>query len=140
MVSQIDPADPRFGAPGDMPQKIAAYCRETGQPVPDSIGATVRCALESLAASYRRGLDTLERLTGQKLSRLHVVGGGSKNRLLMQLAADATGRQVICGPVEATAIGNLLIQALALGKIKDHAELRAIVRASFPVETFQPRR
>lgn len=140
MVSQIDPADPRFAAPGDMPQKIAAYCRETGQPVPEGVGAIVRCALESLAASYRRGLDTLERLTGQKLSRLHVVGGGSKNRLLMQLAADATGRQVICGPVEATAIGNLLIQALALGKIKDHAELRAIVRASFPVETFNPRK
>lgn len=140
MVSLIDPADPRFASPGDMPQKIAAYCRETKQPVPESIGATVRCALESLAASYRRGLDTLERLTGQKLSRLHVVGGGSKNRLLMQLAADATGRQVICGPVEATAIGNLLIQALALGRIKDHAELRAIVRASFPVETFSPRR
>ncbi len=140
MVSLIDPADPRFASPGDMPQKIAAYCRETKQPVPESIGATVRCALESLAASYRRGLDTLERLTGQKLSRLHVVGGGSKNRLLMQLAADATGRQVICGPVEATAIGNLLIQALALGKIKDHAELRAIVRASFPVETFNPRK
>ena len=140
MVSLIDPADPRFASPGDMPQKIAAYCRETKQPVPESIGATVRCALESLAASYRRGLDTLERLTGQKLSRLHVVGGGSKNRLLMQLAADATGRQVICGPVEATAIGNLLIQALALGKIKDHAELRAIVRASFPVETFNPKR
>ncbi len=140
MVSLIDPADPRFASPGDMPQKIAAYCRETRQPVPESIGATVRCALESLAASYRRGLDTLERLTGQKLSRLHVVGGGSKNRLLMQLAADATGRQVICGPVEATAIGNLLIQALALGQIKDHAELRAIVRASFPVETFSPKK
>jgi rhamnulokinase len=140
MVSLIDPADPRFASPGDMPQKIAAYCRETGQPVPESVGATVRCALESLAASYRRGLDTLERLTGQKLSRLHVVGGGSKNRLLMQLTADATGRQVISGPVEATAIGNLLIQALALGRIKDHAELRAIVRASFPVETFHPKR
>ncbi len=139
-VSLIDPTDPRFGAPGDMPQKIAAYCRETGQPVPESVGATVRCALESLAVTYRKAIDTLERLTGQKLSRLHVVGGGSKNRLLMQLAADATGRQVICGPVEATAIGNLLIQALALGRIKDHAELRAIVRASFPVETFNPRK
>ncbi len=138
LVSLIDPTDPRFAAPGDMPQKIAAYCRETGQSVPDGVGATVRCALESLAVTYRRSLDTLERLTGQKLSRLHIVGGGSKNRLLMQMAADATGRPVIAGPVEATAIGNLLIQALALGHIKDHAELRAIVRRSFPVEVFQP--
>ena len=139
LVSLIDPTDPRFAAPGDMSQKIAAYCRETRQPVPESVGATVRCALESLAITYRKSIDTLERLTGQKLSRLHIVGGGSKNRLLMQMAADATGRQVIAGPVEATAIGNLLIQALALGKIKDHAELRSIVRNSFPVETFAPK-
>ncbi len=139
LVSLIDPTDPRFAAPGDMPQKIAAYCRETGQPVPEGVGATVRCALESLAVTYRRALDTLEHLTGQKLSRLHIVGGGSKNRLLMQMAADACGRQVIAGPVEATAIGNVLIQALALGRIKDHAELRGIVRDSFPVETFQPK-
>ncbi len=138
-VSLIDPTDPRFAAPGDMPQKIAAYCRETKQAVPESVGAMVRCALESLAVTYRKSIDTLERLSGQKLSRLHIVGGGSKNRLLMQMAADATGRQVIAGPVEATAIGNLLIQALALGQIKDHAELRRIVRASFPVETFVPR-
>ena len=138
LVSLIDPTDPRFGLPGDMPLKIAAYCRETKQPVPEGVGAIVRCALESLAIAYRRSLDTLERLTGQKLSRLHIVGGGSKNRLLMQMAADATGRQVIAGPVEATAIGNLLIQALALGRIKDHAELRHIVKASFPVESFQP--
>jgi rhamnulokinase len=138
LISLIDPSDPRFAAPGDMPEKIAAYCRETRRPVPEGVGATVRCALESLALTYRRSIDTLERLAGQKLSRLHVIGGGSKNRLLMQMAASATGRQVICGPVEATVIGNLLIQALALGRIKDHAELRDIVRASFPVETFQP--
>jgi len=136
LVSLIDPTDPRFAAPGDMPQKIAAFCRETKQPVPDGVGATVRCALESLALTYRRSLDTLERLTGQKLHNLHIVGGGSKNRLLMQMAADATGRSVMAGPVEATAIGNLLIQGMALGHIKDHAELRRIVRASFPVETF----
>lgn len=139
LAALIDPTDPRFASPGDMPQKIAAYCRETRQQAPEGVGATVRCALESLAITYRRSLDTLERLTGQRLSRLHIVGGGSKNRLLMQMAADATGRQVIAGPVEATAIGNLLIQALALGRIKDHAELRRVVRDSFAVETFTPK-
>jgi len=98
----------------------------------------VRCALESLALAYRRALDTLEGLTGQKLSRLHIVGGGSKNRLLMQFAANATGRTVITGPVEATAIGNLLIQGMALGHVKDLVELRTIVRRSFPTEDLHP--
>jgi rhamnulokinase len=134
----IDPTDPRFAGPGDMPAKIAAFCRERGQTAPDGVGATVRCALESLALAYRRALDTLEGLTSQKLSRLHIVGGGSKNRLLMQFAANATGRTVITGPVEATAIGNLLIQGMALGHVKDLAELRAIVRRSFPTEDLHP--
>jgi rhamnulokinase len=138
LVSLINPADPRFAGPGDMPNKIAAYCRETGQSVPEGPGATVRCVLESLALTYRRALETLESLTGQKLSRLHIVGGGSKNRLLNQFAADATGRTVITGPVEATAAGNLLVQAMALGHIADLAELRAIVRRSFPVDTLKP--
>lgn len=138
LVSLINPADPRFGGPGDMPDKIAAYCRETGQPVPEGPGATIRCVLESLALTYRRSLETLESLTGQKLSRLHIVGGGSKNRLLNQFAADATGRTVITGPVEATAAGNLLVQGMALGHVKDLAELRAIVRRSFPADTWKP--
>jgi rhamnulokinase len=138
LVSFINPADPRFAGPGDMPNKIAAYCRETGQPVPEGVGAIVRCVFESLALTYRRGLDNLERLSGQKLSRLHIVGGGTKNTLLNQFAADASGRTVITGPVEATAIGNLLVQAMALGHIKDLAELRAIVRRSFPVQTWKP--
>ncbi|MEK7411911.1 MAG: rhamnulokinase family protein [Planctomycetota bacterium] len=138
LASFINPADARFAGPGDMPIKIGVYCRETGQPIPEGPGAMIRCVLESLALTYRRGLEALESLTGQKLSRLHVVGGGSKNRLLNQFAANATGRSVITGPVEATAIGNLLVQALALGHIKDLAELRAIVRRSFPVETWKP--
>jgi rhamnulokinase len=136
--SLIDPDDPRFAAPGDMPGRISAACRESGQPVPETPGQFVRCALESLALAYRRSLDALEGITQQRLTRLHIVGGGTKNRLLSQMAADATGRQVIAGPVEATAAGNLLVQALALGHLKDLAELRAVVRRSFPVETFKP--
>lgn len=138
LTALINPSDPRFAGPGDMPDKIAAYCRETGQTVPEGPGAIVRCVLESLALSYRRGLELLETLTGQKLSRLHIVGGGGKNRLLNQFAADATGRTVITGPVEATAAGNLLVQAMALGHVADLAEVRAIVRRSFPVETWKP--
>jgi rhamnulokinase len=132
----INPSDPRFVKPGDMPQKVQAYCRETGQPVPKTQGEIVRCALESLALAYRRTLEELEAVTGRKLKRLHIIGGGTKNQLLTQFAADATGREVIAGPVEATAIGNLLMQALALGKLKDLAHLRRVVRSSFPVHTY----
>ncbi len=134
--SLINPSDARFGKPGEMPEKVAAYCRETGQPVPSSHGEIVRCALESLALSYRRTLEEIEVVTGKKLTRLHIVGGGTKNQLLNQFAAEATGRRVICGPVEATAIGNVLIQAIAMGRLKDLAALRRVVRASFPVTTY----
>lgn len=134
----IDPTDPRFLAPGDMPARIAAYCRDTGQTPPEDIGSTVRTVLESLALAYRRALDTVERLAGQRISRLHVVGGGSRNRLLMQFAADATGRSVVTGPVEATAMGNLLLQGVALGHVPDLAALRTIVRRSTTVDTLQP--
>jgi rhamnulokinase len=136
--SLVDPADPRFALPGGMPDKLAAFCRETGQPAPEGPGQLARCALESLALAYRGAIARLEQVTGRRITRLHIVGGGSKNRLLMQMAADATGRTVVAGPVECTAAGNLLIQALALGHLKDHAELRAVVRRSFAVETFQP--
>ncbi|MEK7415922.1 MAG: rhamnulokinase family protein [Planctomycetota bacterium] len=139
LVSIIDLRDPRFAQTGDMPALIQSACRAAQQPVPETIGAIARCVLESLAFSYRRSLGALEQLSGRKLTRLHVVGGGVHNRLLMQLTADATGREVIAGPVEATAIGNLLIQGLALGHIHSHAELRNIVRSSFPCETYQPR-
>jgi len=138
MGALINPADPRFGKPGEMPRKIADYCRESKQKPPEGPGAIIRCALESLALSYRRTLGEIEDATGQKLSRLHILGGGSKNLLLNQLAADATGRTVIAGPVEATAIGNLLLQAIALGHLASLAELRTVVRDSFPVSTYQP--
>ena len=131
--------DNRFLAPGDMPARIQSFCRETGQRVPDTKGEIVRCALESLALEYRCVAEALDEMVGRRLPTLHIFGGGSQNKLLNQFAADATGRTVVAGPVEATAIGNLLVQALALGHIANVAEGRALVRRSFPVETYEPR-
>jgi rhamnulokinase len=131
--------DPRFVSTGGMPEKIAAYCRETNQPVPGTEGETARVILESLARTYAETLRDLEKLVGRKFRTLHIVGGGSRSRLLNQLAADATRLEVRSGPVEATAIGNILIQALALGHLASADELRCVVEASFPTETFSPR-
>lgn len=138
LVSLINPADPRFVKPGGMPEKIAAYCRETGQPVPATTGAYVRSILESLAMMYRRQLTTMETITGRTIKNLHIVGGGSQSALLNQFSANATGRTVIAGPVEGTAIGNILIQAIAAGQLDSLAALRACVAESFPVQTYQP--
>ena len=134
----LHPADARFLAAGAMPKKVQDFCRETGQPVPESPGEIVRCALESLALSYKDTLAQMEMLTGRRLTRLHVVGGGSRTALLNQFAADGTGRQVLAGPVEATAAGNVLLQALALGHLADAAALRRTVRDSFSIETYMP--
>jgi rhamnulokinase len=136
--SLIDPKAEQFLKPDDMPKKIAAYCIKTGQPAPETPGQYVRCILESLALLYRVTLEELELLTGRSIRRLHIVGGGSQNALLNQFAADATQRQVITGPVEATAIGNVLIQAIALGHVESLAALRQIVRDSFALQTFEP--
>jgi len=130
--------DPRFTSTGNMPEKIAAFCEETGQPAPTTTGQTVRMILESLALTYAETLRQLEMLIGRKVEKLHIVGGGSRNELLNQLAADATGVTVITGPVEATAIGNILIQALALGHLPSIGHLRQVVEASFPTRTFTP--
>ncbi len=135
----IVPGDPRFLAPADMPAEIQAFCRESGQPVPQTKGEIVRTVLESLALEYRRVAGQIDRLTGRAHPVLHIIGGGTKNTLLNQLAADATGRTVITGPVEATAVGNALVQAIALGEIGSLAEGREIVRRSFEVETYEPR-
>ncbi len=136
--SLIDPDDSSFLKPGGMPDRIQAFCRRTGQPVPESKGEIIRCALESVALRYRWVLERLETILDKRMEVIHIVGGGTKNRLLSQLAADATGRKVVTGPVEATAAGNLLVQALALGDIASLDELREVVRRSFDVETFQP--
>ncbi len=139
LASLVDPDDADFVAPADMPAALAAYCLRTGQPVPGTPGELVRCALESLAMKYRWTLERLDELAGRRHEVIHIVGGGSQNRLLNQFTAEATGRRVVAGPVEATAIGNVLMQAIALGRLASVAEARAIVRASFAVETFEPR-
>lgn len=136
--SLINPNAARFAKPGEMPEKIAAFCRETNQPAPETPGQFTRCILESLALLYRKTLEEIEQLTGREISRLHIVGGGSQSALLNQFAASATQREVIAGPVEATAIGNVLVQALALGHIESLDAGRDVVRESFSVQTFQP--
>jgi rhamnulokinase len=107
--------------------------------VPEAPGQFARCILESLALSYRMALDEIEELTGRSIARLHIVGGGSQSLLLNQFAANATRREVIAGPVEATAAGNVLIQAIALGQLDSHQALRKIVSDSFSLQTYQPR-
>lgn len=136
--SVIDPDDPRFLNPPDMPAAIAAACREMGQPVPESTGQYVRCCLDSLALKYARVIRDLEEVTGVRIQVIHVVGGGSRNRLLNRLTAEACGRPVLAGPVEATALGNVLVQARAAGDIGGLAEMRTVVRDSVPVERFDP--
>ena len=137
--AHLNLSDPRFVSAGEMPQKIAAFCRETVQPVPATTGEYVRTILESLALTYAQVLGQLETLIGHQIETLHIVGGGTHNQLLNQLTADAIERTVITGPVEATAIGNLLIQALALGHIESAGQIRSIVETSFPTKTFLPK-
>jgi len=138
--SLIDVDDPAFALPGDMPARVQESCRRTGQPVPDSKGGIVRCALDSLALKYRAVLEEMDSVLGRRLEPLHLVGGGSRNALLCQLAADATGRLVLAGPVEATAVGSLVMQALATGRLGSLAEGRELVRRSFELLAYEPRR
>jgi rhamnulokinase len=136
--SLIDPDDPTFLHPGGMPDKIRAYCERTHQVMPQSKGEIIRVALESLALKYRLVLERLESLTGKHLSPLYIIGGGTKNKLLNQFTADSIGRNVISGPVEATAIGNILMQAIALGHLNTLDDARNVVRRSFSPEIYQP--
>jgi len=136
--SVIDPDDGEFFAGGDMVRKIQGFCRRTGQPVPETVGQTARCVYESLALKYRWAMERLEEIKGQPLEQLNIVGGGIRNKLLDQMAADSIDRPVVTGPVEGAAMGNLLAQAMALGEVKDVNELRRIVRNSETVETFMP--
>jgi rhamnulokinase len=138
LQSFVDPADGRFAKPDRMPEKIIGYCRETGQPIPSTPAEVIRCVLESLALFYEKTIDQLEEVSGTTVKKLHIVGGGSKNALLNQLTANATGRTVLAGPVECTAIGNVLIQAIALGHVGSHEEARTIVCDSFPVTRYEP--
>ena len=135
----IDPDDASFLSPGDMPARIAAFCRRTGQSPPQSEGEFVRCCLESLALKYRWAIEQLESILGTTIRTIHVVGGGTKNALLCQFTADACGRPVHAGPVEATAIGNILMQAVGRKELGSMSDLRAVVARSFPVTVYQPR-
>jgi rhamnulokinase len=134
----VNPDHAPFLAPGEMPIKIARFARETGQPEPVEVGQFVRCCLESLALTYRHVLAGLERVTGRKVKVLHIVGGGGRNALLSQLTANAIGRPVIVGPYEATAAGNILVQAMGAGDVKDLAEIRRIITTSFEPQTYFP--
>jgi rhamnulokinase len=138
LVSLVNPDDATLLAPVDMTQSIRDFCRRTGQPQPADEGAMVRCALESLALRYRQVLGHLEELAGTRINTIHIVGGGALNRQLCQFTADACNRRVIAGPVEATAIGNVMMQAVASGAVKDIAEAREVVRHSFSVEEYEP--
>ncbi|WP_138753208.1 rhamnulokinase [Paenibacillus sinopodophylli] len=134
----IDPDDPLFLHPGDMPARIADYCLRTGQTPPASNGAIVRCILESLALKYRYVLELTEQLSGQAFGGLHMVGGGIQNTLLCQWTANAIGKPVWAGPIEGSAIGNLIVQWIASGKLADIWEARKVIRDSFPVDTYEP--
>jgi sugar (pentulose or hexulose) kinase len=135
----VEPDAANFAAPDDMATAIRDYCAASGQGVPQTEGELVRCCLDSLALKYRWTLEKLEQLSGQSIPALHIVGGGTQNTLLSQLTADCLGRPVICGPVEATAAGNILLQATSSGELGNLDDIRAVIRNSFPVETFEPR-
>ena len=137
--SLIDPDDPAFLPPGDMPTRIREFCQRTGQPIPETVGEVMRTVYESLALKYRHALENMMALSGRKVDRLHIIGGGTQNRLLCQMTADALGRTVVAGPVEATALGNGIVQLIALGAIKDVAQAREVVSRSVATETYEPK-
>ncbi|HWQ15543.1 MAG TPA: rhamnulokinase family protein [Roseiflexaceae bacterium] len=137
--SLVHPDAPDFLAPGDMPAAVRAFCHRTGQPEPEDDGAVVRCCLESLALTYRAVIESVERLTGRPVETIRVVGGGCRNQLLNQWTADACGRPVVAGPAEATALGNLLVQAVAAGLLADIPAARRALAGSVELEHFAPR-
>ena len=134
----LDPDDECFLAPGGMPARIRTYCQETDQTIPVDEGQIIRIVLESLALKYRYVLESLETILGRRLESIHIVGGGIQNRLLCQFTASATGRPVVAGPLEATAIGNLMLQLIGLGQLTSLAEAREVVRRSFESEIYEP--
>ena len=134
----IDPDAPEFVPPGDIPARVQEFCRRTGQDVPQTAGEIMRCIYESLALKYRYALRQLERATGRRFSVLHILGGGTKDRLLCQMSADSTGLPVVAGPVEATALGNIIIQLTALGALPDIDAGRALIARSEELKRYAP--
>jgi rhamnulokinase len=135
----IDPDNDLFYNAGNMPEKVQKYCQQTGQTVPQTKGEIVRCIFESLALKYRWSFEKLEEILGHSLDVLHMVGGGIKNKMVNQYTANVLKKPVICGPIEATAIGNLMVQAMALGEVRDQEEIRQVVKDSFPTEDYLPK-
>jgi len=137
-VSFVNPDAPEFLAPDNMPQAVCEFCRKTNQAVPESEGAVLRCALDSIAMKFRHVLSMCEELVGGRIETIHVVGGGTQNRQLCQAGADACGRRAVAGPVEATATGNIMMQAVAAGEVGSIAEAREVIRRSFEVDEYEP--
>ena len=136
----IDPDAPEFAQPGGMPEKIRAYCENTGQNIPQTDGALVRCIYESLSMKYRYAIAQIQENTGKKFEVLHLLGGGTKDTFLCQMTADALGFSVVAGPTEATALGNIMLQLIALGAIKNVAEGRKLIRKTEKVTTYYPQK
>lgn len=136
--SAVDPDDPVFLNPVHMPEAIREYCRATGQHVPETPGQIIRCVLESLAFKYRFTLERIETLTGKEYDGLHMAGGGIRNELLCQYTANVLARNVWAGPAEASAIGNIAVQAIALDMFWDIQSARKSIKASFPQKTYVP--
>jgi rhamnulokinase len=136
--SAVDPDDPVFLNPVHMPEAIREYCRATGQHVPETPGQMIRCVLESLAFKYRFTLERIETLTGKEYDGLHMAGGGIRNELLCQYTANVLARNVWAGPSEASAIGNIAVQAIALDMFWDIQSARKAIRTSFPQKTYVP--
>lgn len=139
LQSLIDPDDSLFATPGNLPRRIAEYCQKTGQHVPENPGEIMRCIFESLALRYRFTVEKIDEMKGTKTPFINIVGGGTRESLLCQFAADACGRPVYAGPVEATAIGNIVSQAIAAGEIKNVAEAREVIRNSFDIDYYEPK-
>lgn len=137
-LSFIDPDSPEFNATGDIPARIRAFCERTGQKVPETIGDIMCCINQSLALKYRYTMEQIEACTGKCFSMINMIGGGIQSRLLCQMTASASGRKVLAGPVEATALGNIAVQLIALGEIKDVAEARRIVANSEQTYEYLP--
>jgi rhamnulokinase len=138
LVSFIDPDVREFLEPTDMPKAIVEFCRKTGQLIPESEGAILRCVLDSLALKFRHVLGLCEKIGGRRIETIHIVGGGTKNVQLCQAVADACGCRVVAGPIEATAIGNIMMQAVADGAVANIEEARQVIRASFDVAEYLP--
>ncbi len=136
--SLIDPDNQRFLPPGDMPSRIRNYCLNTEQEPPETIGQFIRTIYESLALKYREVLELLVSLTSMNVERIHVIGGGSQNQMLCQMTADATGRPVVAGPVEATTLGNSIMQLISLGRLDDVSHAREVLSQTLDTRSYMP--